>query len=184
MIELLTLYFVKTGFGWVVIGAIVVVTVSCLGSAKGILIASSQAAGILSEKPELFGKLLVLMALPGTQGFYGFICAIMIALRTGVIIGNLNITPVIGVSILLIAIATSLVEYLTALIQARAATAAINLTGKQPEEGGRAILIPALIETYAVIALLISILLITWLTKEGGFSFTSTTNPISRSLTQ
>jgi len=172
MVELLKLYFVQTGFGWVVIGAIVVVTLSCLGSAKGIWIASSQAAGVLSEKPELFGKMLVLMALPGTQGFYGFIGAIMIALRTGIIIGNINISPTVGVSILLIAICMGIVEYITAIVQAKAATAAINLTGKQPEEGGRAILIPALVETYAVIALLISILLITWLTKEGGLSFT------------
>jgi V/A-type H+-transporting ATPase subunit K len=175
MIELLKLYFAQTGFGWVVIGAIIVVTVSCLGSAKGILIASSQAAGILSEKPELFGKLLVLMALPGTQGFYGFICAIMISLRTGIILGNINIPPAIGGAILLVAVGMGVVEYMTALIQARAATAAINLTGKQPEEGGRAILIPALVETYAVIALLISILLITWMTKEGGFSFSPVT---------
>jgi V/A-type H+-transporting ATPase subunit K len=135
--------------------------------------ASSQAAGVLSEKPELFGKLLVLMALPGTQGFYGFICAIMIALRTGIIVGNITISSAVGIAVFLVAVATSFVEYITAVIQARAATAAINLTGKQPEEGGRAILIPALVETYAVIALLISILLITWLTKEGGFSFTA-----------
>jgi hypothetical protein len=38
-------------------------------------------------------------------------------------------------------------------------------------------LIPALVETYAVIALLISILLITWLTKEGGVSFSPKTSP-------
>ena len=175
MTELLKLYFLQTGFGWVVVGALLVVTVSCLGSAKGILITTSQAAGVLSEKPELFGKMLVLMALPGTQGFYGFICAIMIALRTGVIMGNINISPAVGGAILLVAICMGIVEYITALLQAKAATTAINLTGKQPEEGGRAILIPALVETYAVIALLISILLITWLTKEGGFSFTSTT---------
>src|SRR3989337_2849562 len=148
MIELLKLYFVQTGFGWVVISAIVVVTVSCLGSAKGIWIASSQAAGVLSEKPELFGKMLVLMALPGTQGFYGFICAIMITLRTGVIKGNINISPAVGGAILLIAICTSIVEYITAVVQAKAATAAINLTGKQPEEGGRAILIPALFRLF------------------------------------
>ena len=173
MIELLKLYFLHTGFGWTVLGAILVATISCLGSAKGILMASSQAAGVLSEKPELFGKLLVLMALPGTQGFYGFICAIMIALRTGIIVGNITISSAVGIAVFLVAVATSFVEYITAVIQARAATAAINLTGKQPEEGGRAILIPALVETYAVIALLISILLITWLTKEGGFSFTA-----------
>src|SRR3990172_4322074 len=178
MIELLKLYFIQTGLGWVIIGAVFVVTVSCIGSAKGILISSSQAAGILSEKPELFGKMLVLMAMPGTQGFYGFICAIMIALRTGIINGNINISPAVGGAILLIAICTSIVEYITAVVQAKAATAAINLTGKQPEEGGRAILIPALVETYAVIALLISILLITWLTKEGGISFTPPTQAL------
>ncbi len=173
MIELLKLYFVQTGLGWVVLGAVVVVTVSCLGSAKGIWIASSQAAGILSEKPELFGKMLVLMALPGTQGFYGFICAIMIALRSGLIGGKITISPVVGVAILLVAICMGIVEYITAVTQAKAAVSAINLTGKQPEEGGRAILIPALVETYAVIALLISILLITWLTREGGLSYAS-----------
>ncbi|MCR4319337.1 MAG: V-type ATP synthase subunit K [Candidatus Brocadiaceae bacterium] len=176
MIELLKFYFVQTGFGGVVIGAIVVVTLSCLGSAKGIWIASSQAAGVLSEKPELFGKMLVLMAMPGTQGFYGFICAIIIALRTGIIIGNINVSAAVGVSIFLIAICTGIVEYITAVVQAKAATAAINLTGKQPEEGGRAILIPALVETYAVISLLISILMITWLTKEVGLTFTPPTH--------
>ncbi|MDN3514548.1 MAG: V-type ATP synthase subunit K [Candidatus Brocadia sp.] len=172
MLELLKLYFVQTGFGWAIMGAVLVVTVSCLGSAKAILITTSQAAGVLSEKPELFGRTLVLMALPGTQGFYGFICAIMIALRTGIIAGNINISAAVGGAILLVAICMSIVEYITALLQAKSAAAAINLTGKQPEEGGRAILLPALIETYAVIALLISILLITWLTKEGGFSYT------------
>lgn len=171
MSELLKSYFVLSGFGWVIIGTILVVTVSCLGSAKGILITTSQAAGVLSEKPELFGKLLVLMALPGTQGFYGFICAIMIALRTGIIDGRIPISSAVGGSILLVALCMGTVEYLTAIMQAKAASAAINLTGKQPDEGGRAILIPALIETYSVIALLISILLITWLTKEGGLTF-------------
>ena len=136
MIELLKLYFVQTGFGWVVLGSIVVVTVSCLGSAKGIWIASSQAAGVLSEKPELFGKMLVLMALPGTQGFYGFICAIMIALRTGVINGNINISPAVGGAILLIAICTGIVEYITAIVQAKAPQRLSILQGNNPKRAG------------------------------------------------
>jgi len=66
-------YFIQNGVGWAVFGAMLSVMFGCIGSAIGIRIACSQAAGVLSEKPELFGKLLVLMALPGTQGFYGFI---------------------------------------------------------------------------------------------------------------
>ena len=69
MIELLKLYFVQTGFGYAVISAIVVVTVSCLGSAKGIWIASSQAAGVLSEKPELFWEDARTHGFAGHSGF-------------------------------------------------------------------------------------------------------------------
>ena len=60
----------------------------------------------------------------------------MIALRTGIIIGNINISPTVGVSILLIAICMGIVEYNTAIMQAKAATAAINLTGNNPKRVG------------------------------------------------
>ena len=83
--QILSLYFVQTGAGLAALGAVMAFMRGGLGSAKGILISGSQAGGILSEKPELFGKLLVIMALPGTQGFYGFICAIMVALQSGLI---------------------------------------------------------------------------------------------------
>ena len=37
-----------------------------IGSAMGVAIAGKAGNGVLSEKPELFGKVLVLQALPGT----------------------------------------------------------------------------------------------------------------------
>ena len=169
--EFLHVYFYHTGFGWAAIGAIIVVMLGGLGSSRGIKIASMQAAGVLSEKPDLFGRLLILIALPGTQGFYGFICAIMISLRSGIIKGEVSITPVVGMSILIVAVCTGYVLWRSAIYQGETSAAAINLTSKQPEESGRAILMPALVETYAVIALLASILLIIWFTKEGGLSY-------------
>ena len=64
------------------------------------------------------GKMFVLMALPGAQGFYGFIGAIMIAMRTGIIVGHINISPSVGIAILIIAICMGIVENLTAVMQA------------------------------------------------------------------
>ncbi|HLF87096.1 MAG TPA: permease, partial [Nitrospiria bacterium] len=105
------------------------------------------------------------MALPGTQGFYSFICAVMISLRSGMVTGKVTASPTVGISLFIIGLCMGLVEWKSAILQGEASAAAINLTGKRPEESGRAILLPALVETYAVISLLAAILLIIWVTQ-------------------
>lgn len=171
MEEFLKVHFLETGLGWAGTGAMLAVMFGGLGSARGIRIAVGQAAGVLSEKPELFGRLLVLMAMPGTQGFYGFICAVTIAMKIGLIQGAIDVTPIAGMGLFFTGLSAGGVFWRSAIWQGEAAAAAINLTAKRPEEGGRAILMPALVETYAVVALLAAILMIMWLTKTGGLTF-------------
>jgi len=55
------------------IGAGLTAGLSAVGSAWGVGLAGKATSAVLSEKPNLFGQMLVLQALPGTQGFYGFI---------------------------------------------------------------------------------------------------------------
>ncbi len=157
------LYFTHTGIGWAVIGAMVAVAFGGVGSARGIRIAAGQAAGVLSEKPEMFGKLLVLMALPGTQGFYGFIVAIFTAQSTGLLKGELACTPLQGFALMAVGVCAGIVLYRSAVYQGEASAAAINLTSRRPEQAGRSILMPALVETYAVVALLAAILFTLWI---------------------
>jgi len=166
--EMIRQYFVHTGMGWAVTGAMFAVMFACIGSARGIRLAAAQAAGVLSEKPELFGKLFVLMALPGTQGFYGFICAIIISLRVGLLGGaQITVSPLVGLALFFVGLCMGMVEWKSAVYQGETSAACINLTAKRPEEGGRAILMPGLVETYGVVALLAAILLILWITAEG-----------------
>ncbi|MDK1032160.1 MAG: V-type ATP synthase subunit K [Planctomycetia bacterium] len=168
MEDFMTVYFLQTGLGWAVLGAMLAVMFGGIGSARGIRIAAGQGAGALSEKPELFGKLLVLIALPGTQGFYGFICAIMISMKIGLIGGEIiYVPPVIGIGLLATGFCVGMVLWRSATYQGEASAAAISLVARRPEEAGRAILMPALVETYAVVALLAGILLTIWLTAEG-----------------
>jgi len=173
--QLVNTYFIHNGVGWAVLGGMAAVMMGCVGSAIGIRIACSQAAGILSEKPDLFGKLLVLMALPGTQGFYGFICAIFIAMKIN-LIGSIDaavkLEPPIGIGLLFVGICVGFVQLFSAINQGMTSAASINLVGKRPDEGGRAILFPALVETYAVVALLIGILMTFWLTAPLTSSLT------------
>jgi len=164
MADFVTQYFLQTGAGWTVIGAMFAVMFGGVGSARGIRIAGGQAAGVMSEKPELFGKLLVLMALPGTQGFYGFIIAIFMAAQTGLLGGAVKVTPLMGLALMAVGICAGVVLYRSAVYQGEASAAAVSLTARRPEESGRSILIPALVETYAVVALLASILFIMWVT--------------------
>jgi V/A-type H+-transporting ATPase subunit K len=157
----------EIGRGLTFAGAAFAFGLAGCGSAKGIAIASAQASGVLTEKPDLFGKLLIMIALPGTQGFYGFICAIMMAMNTGLIKGTVQIAPSTGIALLFVGLLVGVVEYLSAIRQGEASASGIALVARHPEEAGRAILFPALVETYAVVALLAGILFITWLTKPS-----------------
>lgn len=163
----LNYYFLQTGLGWAAAGAMAAVMLAGMGSAQGIRISASQGAGVLSENPEMFGKLLVLIALPGTQGFYGFIAAIIMAVRSGLIAGKVTATPMVGLGLFFIGVCMGVVEWRSAIFQGETSAAAINLTAKKPDEAGKAILLPALVETYAVVALLAAILMIIWLTAPG-----------------
>lgn len=158
-------FFVNNGIGWAVAGAMICVMFGGWGSARGLRISGGQAAGVLSEKPELFGKLLILVALPGTQGFYAFVTAFLMAYKTGLLAGAPVCPPVMGFGMFFLGLCVGVVQYRSAIFQGEASAASINLTARRPEEAGRSILFPALIETYAVVALLAGILMMNWLTS-------------------
>ncbi|NUM55850.1 MAG: V-type ATP synthase subunit K [Candidatus Hydrogenedentes bacterium] len=158
---------VEVGRGLAYSGAALAFGLGGCGSARGIAIASQQAAGVLGEKPDLFGRLLVMVALPGTQGFYGFIAAFMLAMQTGLVGGKIAVTPGTGFALLLVGFGTGLALYVSAVYQGHASAAGIALVARREDAAGRAILFPALVETYAVVALLAAILFILWLTNAG-----------------
>ena len=71
-------------------GAAVAAGFAGVGSAVGVGIAGQAGAGVVSEDPDKFGNVLVLQALPGTQGIYGLLIAFIIVLNLGVIDGNVK----------------------------------------------------------------------------------------------
>ena len=54
------------------IGIAIMVGLSGIGSAYGVTIAGNASIGALKKNDGAFGNFLVLTALPGTQGLYGF----------------------------------------------------------------------------------------------------------------
>ena len=150
-----------TGLAIAMFGAALCAALAGCGSAIGVMAAGKAAAGVTSQKPELFGKLLVLQALPGTQGIYGFLTAILIMVRLGLLGGSpLDISDTVGWQFFFAALPMGLCGLISGIAQGKTAVAAIHLTGKQPDAAGKGITMTALVETYAILALLISILLV------------------------
>ena len=135
-------------------------------SAIGIGIAGEAAAGVVSEDPNKFGQVLVLQALPGTQGIYGLLIAFIILLKVGLLGGDgmVDITVSQGAYILASAAPIGLVGIFSAIAQGKAAAAGIMLVGKKPSELAKGMIFAAMVETYAVLALLISFLMINSIT--------------------
>ena len=150
-----------TGLAIAIFGAALCAALAGCDSAIGVMAAGKAAAGVTSQKPELFGKLLVLQALPGTQGIYGFLTAILIMVRLGLLGGSpLDISDTVGWQFFFAALPMGLCGLISGIAQGKTAVAAIHLTGKQPDAAGKGITMTALVETYAILALLISILLV------------------------
>lgn len=142
-------------------GAILAAALPGIGSAYGVQIGGQAAAGVVSEKPELFGKLLVLQALPGTQGIYGFLIAILTMVKVGLMGGSLaSLSTETGWALFFACMPMAIVGLLSAISQGKAAVAAIHMTAKQPDSSAKGITMTALVETYAILALLVSVLLI------------------------
>jgi len=126
-----------------------------IGSAIGLKKTGQAAAGILSEDPKKFSKALVLVVLPATQGIYGFVFGIiaMSSCTMGMAVAE-------GFQVFLSALPLTVIGMFSAILQGATAASCINAVAKKESLSGKLILFPAMIETYAILALVISLLLI------------------------
>jgi V/A-type H+-transporting ATPase subunit K len=144
-----------------VLGAALAAFMGGIGSARGVGMVGEAAAGLVTEEPEKFGKTLILQVLPGTQGFYGFITALILLQRIGLLSGELaQLSLSQGFLFFCAALPSAIVQYKSAIFQAKTATAGIQILAKRPERFFGGVIYAVMVETYAVIALITSILMI------------------------
>lgn len=140
-----------------ILGASVAALFAGMGSAKGTSIAGQAAAGVVSEDPSKFGQLLVLQLLPGTQGLYGFIIGFLILTKIGILGGDVP-TAAQGFQLFAASLPVGLVGLISGIYQGKCAAAGVGIVAKKPEELGKAITFAAIVETYAILGLLVSFL--------------------------
>lgn len=137
------------------LGVALCVLLCGVGSAVGLKKTGQAAAGILSEDPKKFSKALVLVVLPATQGIYGFVFGII-----GMESALAATTAFEGLHILMAALPLAIVGLASAVFQGATAASCIHAVAKKESLSGKLILFPAMVETYAILALVISLLLI------------------------
>lgn len=151
----------QLGYALVILGASLAVGMAGTGSAWGIGIANEAAAGVMTEDPKKFAYALILLALPGTQGIYGLLVAVVALLKAGLLGGaEVSVSVWQGLSIGFACLPIAISGLYSAIWQGKSSAASILMISKRPDQMGKAVILPAMCETYAVFGLLVSILML------------------------
>ena len=159
MLDLISTY---GGLGLAFLGAALAVGFSCAGSGKGTGVVGESAAGLLSEQPDTFGKCLVLQVLPGTQGLYGLVVWFMAMIQIGLIggAGLKELTIAQGLAVFGACMPMAIGGYISAVAQGKVAASSVNMMARNPEQFSKGIIMCGIVEFYAILSLLASILMV------------------------
>lgn len=154
-----------------VIGAALATILPCIGSTLGVSMVGQAGAGLLTEKPDLAGKVITLAVLPGSQGLYGMVISLLFLFNFGTVVldQSLVLTPLQGWAIFTAFLPVMITCLTSAIYQAKVCAAGMHMLAKDGRLAGRVITMAALVETYALLGFLISFFMLNAL-KAGILS--------------
>ncbi len=157
-----------SGMDWALLGGAVAASLGGTGSAIGITNATAVVTGVISEEGEKFGKLLPIAAMPGTQGFYGLIAALLVFILFGFLGGETELPLEVGIKVFIACLPVGILCLTSGIYQGLAGAAAAGIVAKRGEDSGKALIFPALVETYAVLSLILTVLMM--ITLQGSYA--------------
>jgi V/A-type H+-transporting ATPase subunit K len=139
---------------WIFMACALSMFLAGAGSAKGVSIAGQAAAGVVTEEPKKFILVMILEALPSTQGIYGFVIAF---LMMGKINSGLSVDQ--GIYLALSALPVGIVGLVSGIAQGKAAAASIGIVAKRSDGFMNGTILTLMVEIFAILAFLITFLL-------------------------
>jgi V/A-type H+-transporting ATPase subunit K len=136
------------------IGIILMVAMSNVGSAFGTVICGSATIGALKKKDDIFANCMIVTALPGTQGLYGF--GAFFLLKTKIVAG---MTMMPALAILAAGMIVGVVCLLSALQQARVVACGIESMGEGNDVFSKTLVLAVYPELYAIISFAVAFLI-------------------------
>lgn len=138
------------------IGIGLMVGLSGVGSAYGTTIAGNASVGAMKKNGEAFGNYIMLTALPGSQGLYGFAGYFLMS-SYGLL--DMNIGWGVAASVFGAGLALGLVGLLSAIRQGQVCANGIAAVGSGHDVAGKTLILAVFPELYAIIALAVTFLI-------------------------
>ena len=153
--------FAHSGLAIGLLGAGLAACLAGAGSGVGTGIAGEAGAGLVTEDPGKFGKVMILQVIPGTQGLYGLVVWFFAIMQMGVLDGTaLNLSFVDGCRYFAACLPIAIGGGISAVAQGKVAAASINLLAKRPEHWSKGMILCITVEFYAILSLLASFLML------------------------
>ena len=130
------------------IGIALSIGVSGIASAFGVTITGNAAVGAMKKNPDAFGNYMILSAIPGTQGLYGFLGYFLLK---GFLVPE--ITMFQATAIFSAGLALGVVNLFAALRQAQVCANGIAAIGSGHDVFGKTLILAVFPELYAIVAL-------------------------------
>jgi len=131
-----------------------------IGSAYGVSMGGNAAIGALKKNDEAFGTFMILSALPGTQGLYGFALFFLVN-NSGIITPDISILN--GAAIFGSGLALGLVALFSGIQQGSICANGIAAIGSGHDVFGKTMILAVFPELYAIVAFAATFLIYTGL---------------------
>lgn len=145
------------GLVFALLGAACAVLMASIGSAKAVSLVGQASAGLISEEPSMSNKLLPLQLLCATKGLYGFLTAIFVLIKIGVIgssTSSLSLEQ--GLLYFVACLPVAIAGYFAAVHQGKMAVSAVSLMARQPKLSSKGVAMTSFVELYALLPVVIS----------------------------
>ena len=127
------------------VGVALMVGLAGIASAMGTSIAGQAAVGAMKKNGSAFGSYMILSALPGSQGLYGFVCFFMVQ-------GFLAHPSMLqGAAVLGAGLLVGIVKLADAVYQAKVCANGIAAIGNGHDVMGKTLILAAFPELYAIL---------------------------------
>ena len=153
--------FEHAGLAFGLLGAGLAACLAGAGSGIGTGYAGQAGAGLVTEDPSKFGKVMILQVIPGTQGLYGLVVFFVAIMRMGILNGGLpDMTIAQGLQYFAACLPIGIGGLVTAKYQGKVAAASVNLLAKNPDHWSKGMILCITVEFYAILSLLASMMML------------------------
>lgn len=140
------------------LGAALATAIPCYGSSIGVSIVGQAGSGLITEKPDMAGRVITLAVIPGSQGLYGMVISLLFLFNYAppILNGTVALSFADGIALFAAFMPVTIAAFGSSPYQGKVCAAGMHLLAKDAGLMGRVITLAALVETYALLGFLIS----------------------------